>query len=319
MCSTAAPHPVVTQQSHQRRHAGTAQSAAALTLIDIAVPRDVEASVDELDNVYLLQHRPPAVVCRGRTPSALRRRSARAREIVDRTAMLRIRALAAAGWKSRRSSSPCARKLEAVRLGELARLRSRKLPGLSEKEWKLRSKPPCRRSPTRSPIPRRSPSKSSAGHGWDGTADLDVDPARVTAWTKAAIATPDPGGRRRALGFLHAHSGGTRGAGRTVGGNDGHMTYACQLRSGCSRFSAAATYLIASPSDTAPICCCATSRAGATSGRAAAWAAVAAADGRDRRALRRGPGKRRSRHRRKRWRRPPGPSPWLYLTSWRCC
>ena len=51
VCSTAAPHPIVTVP--MVRDAMRARRGRALTLFDIAVPRDVEARVDALENVYL--------------------------------------------------------------------------------------------------------------------------------------------------------------------------------------------------------------------------------------------------------------------------
>jgi glutamyl-tRNA reductase len=51
ICSTAAPHPIVTREKLEpilRRH-----SERPLFIIDLAVPRDVDASVNELENVYL--------------------------------------------------------------------------------------------------------------------------------------------------------------------------------------------------------------------------------------------------------------------------
>ncbi|NDG72211.1 MAG: glutamyl-tRNA reductase, partial [Proteobacteria bacterium] len=51
ICSTAAPHPIVTREkleSIMRRH-----SERPLFIIDLAVPRNVDASVNELENVYL--------------------------------------------------------------------------------------------------------------------------------------------------------------------------------------------------------------------------------------------------------------------------
>jgi len=49
--STAAPHPVITKE--QVRRAMAARKQRPLFLIDIAVPRDVEATVNDLHNVFL--------------------------------------------------------------------------------------------------------------------------------------------------------------------------------------------------------------------------------------------------------------------------
>ena len=51
ICSTAAPHPVVTREKLEpllRR-----RNDRPLFIIDLAVPRDAEASVNDLENVYL--------------------------------------------------------------------------------------------------------------------------------------------------------------------------------------------------------------------------------------------------------------------------
>jgi glutamyl-tRNA reductase len=130
VCSTAAPHPVVTQK--MVRDAMRARRGRSLTLFDIAVPRDVEASVDDLENVYLfnIDHLQKFVA---EARSARADEVARAREIVEEAVREYLR------WWRGLEVSPLVvavrEKLEAVRLGELARLRSR-LPGLSEKEWR---------------------------------------------------------------------------------------------------------------------------------------------------------------------------------------
>lgn len=51
ICSTSAPHPVITRD-HVRRVMED-RNGRSLFLIDIAVPRDVEPAVNDLDNVYL--------------------------------------------------------------------------------------------------------------------------------------------------------------------------------------------------------------------------------------------------------------------------
>ncbi len=130
VCSTAAPHPVVTQKLI--KDAMRARRQRPLFLIDIAVPRDVEASVDALDNVYLynIDHLQQFVADARQARSA---EIARAREIVEEGVRDYLR------WRRSLEVSPLVvavrEKLDAVRLAELARLRAR-LPGLSEKEWR---------------------------------------------------------------------------------------------------------------------------------------------------------------------------------------
>lgn len=131
VCSTSAPHPVVTRQLV--KDAMRARRNRPLFLIDIAVPRDVEASVDDLDNVYLynMDHL-QAFVAEAR--HARETEVARAREIAQAGADEYSR------WRVGLDVAPLVvavrEKLDAVRLDELARLRSR-LPGLSDKEWRL--------------------------------------------------------------------------------------------------------------------------------------------------------------------------------------
>jgi glutamyl-tRNA reductase len=130
VCSTAAPHPIVTQQLV--RDAMRARRGRSLTLFDIAVPRDVEASVDALDNVYLfniddLQN----FVAQAR--QARSTEIARARELVEEGVREYLR-----WWRSLEVAPlvvAVREKLDAVRLAELARLRT-KMPGLSDKEWR---------------------------------------------------------------------------------------------------------------------------------------------------------------------------------------
>jgi len=130
ICSTAAPHPVVTRPLIER--AMKARRNRPLYIIDIAVPRDVEESVDKLDNVYLsniddLQHL---------VASARQARVAeveRARAIIEEAVTDYLR-----WWRSLEASPLIVAvrdKLAAVRHAELAKLRSR-LPGLSDKEWR---------------------------------------------------------------------------------------------------------------------------------------------------------------------------------------
>ncbi len=130
VCSTSAPHPVVTRALV--KDAMRARRNRPLFLIDIAVPRDVDPAVDELDNVYLynLDHLQKFVAeARHARESEL----ARAREIVQAGADEYSR------WQVGLEVAPLVvavrEKLDAVRLAELARLRTR-LPGLSDKEWR---------------------------------------------------------------------------------------------------------------------------------------------------------------------------------------
>lgn len=131
VCSTAAPHPIVTRTLV--KDAMRARRNRPLFLIDIAVPRDVEASVDELDNVYLynIDHLQAFVADARQARSS---EVARAREIVDAGAQEYGR------WRQGLEVAPLVvavrDKLDAVRVAELARLRSR-LPGLSDREWGL--------------------------------------------------------------------------------------------------------------------------------------------------------------------------------------
>jgi len=51
ICSTAAPHPIVTREKLEPLLAG--RDGRPLFIIDLAVPRDAEPSLNELENVYL--------------------------------------------------------------------------------------------------------------------------------------------------------------------------------------------------------------------------------------------------------------------------
>ena len=130
VCSTAAPHPIVTQP--MVRDAMRARRGRPLTLFDIAVPRDVEARVDDLDNVYLfnIDHLQAFVADARRGRSA---EVARARDLVDAAVTEYLR------WLRSLEVAPLIvavrAQLDSVRLTELARLRTR-LPGLSDGEWK---------------------------------------------------------------------------------------------------------------------------------------------------------------------------------------
>ena len=130
VCSTAAPHPIVTLPLV--RDAMRARRGRPLTLFDIAVPRDVEARVDALDNVYLfnIDHLQEFVAGARRARST---EVARAQEIIDASVAEYLR------WGRALEVAPLIvavrEQLDAVRLAETARLRAR-LPGLSEKEWR---------------------------------------------------------------------------------------------------------------------------------------------------------------------------------------
>ena len=130
VCSTAAPHPILTRALVH--DALRVRRGRPLYVVDIAVPRDVEASVGALDNVFLyniddLQ----ALVAGART--ARGGEVLRAREIVEASVAEYGR------WERSLEVAPLVvavrQKLDTVRGEELARLRTR-LPGLSEKEWR---------------------------------------------------------------------------------------------------------------------------------------------------------------------------------------
>ncbi len=130
VCSTAAPHPIVTRdlvQSVMRVRRGR-----PLYLIDIAVPRDVEAAVDALENVYLynIDHLQELVAGarQSRAGEVLR-----AREIVEASTAEYLR------WERSLELAPTIaavrHKLDAARQAELDRLKAR-LPDLPERDWR---------------------------------------------------------------------------------------------------------------------------------------------------------------------------------------
>jgi len=130
VCSTAAPHPVVTRV--MIKDVMRARHNRPLFLIDIAVPRDVEASVDELDNVYLynIDHLQQLVAGSRRARES---EVDRAREICAGHAAEYLR-----WWRSLDVSPMIVavrEQLDSIRLAELSRLRSR-MPSLSDKEWR---------------------------------------------------------------------------------------------------------------------------------------------------------------------------------------
>lgn len=130
VCSTAAPHPIITRALMQ--DVMRARRSRPLYLVDIAVPRDVEAGVGKLENAYLyniddLQE----LVAGARQSRAVE--VTRAREIVESSVTEYLR------WERSLDVAPLVvavrQKLEAERLDALARLRSR-LPDLSERDWR---------------------------------------------------------------------------------------------------------------------------------------------------------------------------------------
>ncbi len=130
VCSTAAPHPIVTRAL--MNDVMRARRGRPLYLIDIAVPRDVEASVDAMQNVFLynIDHLQDLVAGARQSRSG---EVARAHEIVESSVTEYLR------WERSLEVAPLVvavrQKLEETRLAEIARLRSR-LPDLPEKDWK---------------------------------------------------------------------------------------------------------------------------------------------------------------------------------------
>lgn len=131
VCSTAAPHPIVTRAL--MNDVMRARRGRPLYLIDIAVPRDVEASVDAMQNVFLynIDHLQDLVAGARQSRSG---EVARAHEIVESSVTEYLR------WERSLEVAPLVvavrQKLDETRLSEIARLRSR-LPDLPEKDWKV--------------------------------------------------------------------------------------------------------------------------------------------------------------------------------------
>lgn len=131
VCSTAAPHPVVTQpvvkDAMRRRH------QRPLFLIDIAVPRDVESSVDALENVFLynIDHLQQVVAAH---------RDARVSEVMRAQEIVNATVESYLAWRRGLEATPLIvafrQKLDALRLESLSRLRV-KLPGLPDAQWRL--------------------------------------------------------------------------------------------------------------------------------------------------------------------------------------
>jgi len=130
VCSTAAPHPIVSRALIQ--DVMRARRGRPLYLVDIAVPRDVEASVDSLQNVYLynIDHLQQLVAGARQSRSG---EVARAHEIVDGAVREFLR------WERSLDVAPLVvavrQKLDSARQTEMARLRAR-LPHLSDKDWR---------------------------------------------------------------------------------------------------------------------------------------------------------------------------------------
>lgn len=120
ICSTAAPHPVLTREAAQQ--AMRARRNRALFLIDIAVPRDVESSVGDLENVYLFNIDDLNRV----VEQARKERSGevvKARQIIEQAVGEYL------AWRRSLEVTPLIiavrQKLAAMRLEELAKLRTR--------------------------------------------------------------------------------------------------------------------------------------------------------------------------------------------------
>ena len=130
VCSTAAPHPVVTRPLI--KDAMRARHNRELFLIDIAVPRDVEPAVGDLDNVYLYNIDDLNHLVAGA-------RSTRAAEVVEARAIIDEAVSEYIKWWHSLEVAPVIvavrERLADVRAAELARLRTR-LPDLSEKQWR---------------------------------------------------------------------------------------------------------------------------------------------------------------------------------------
>jgi glutamyl-tRNA reductase len=130
ICSTAAPHPVVTRELVQT--AMKARRNRALFLIDIAVPRDVEAAVGKIDNVYLFNIDDlKSVVDQARV--------GRAAEIGKAQAIIDGAVNDFLTWWRSLDVAPLVvavrQRLEALRIEEIAKLRA-KFPHLPEREMK---------------------------------------------------------------------------------------------------------------------------------------------------------------------------------------
>ncbi len=131
ICSTAAPHPIVTRDLIQT--AMRARRNRPLFLIDIAVPRDVAPEVGDLPNVYLYNIDDLSAVV-ARDQAARHAESRRAEIIIDA-------AVAQFGqWRRSMEVAPLVtavrERLDSLRLDEIARVRAR-LPHLSDHEMRV--------------------------------------------------------------------------------------------------------------------------------------------------------------------------------------
>ena len=130
VCSTAAPHPIVTRALMQE--VMRARRGRPIYLVDIAVPRDVEAEVGKLENAFLYNIDDLQELVVGA-------RQSRAGEIARAREIVALSVAEYGRWERSLDVAPLVvavrRKLDDVRQGELERLRAR-LPGLSEKDWR---------------------------------------------------------------------------------------------------------------------------------------------------------------------------------------
>lgn len=128
ICSTAAPHPVITKSLLD----GVVRSRRnrPLFLIDIAVPRDVEASVADLDDVYLFNIDDLKQVVDKASAE-------RAKEIENAQKIISAAVSEFMAWRRSLDVAPMIvsvrRRLEALRIEELAKLRA-KYPQIPERE-----------------------------------------------------------------------------------------------------------------------------------------------------------------------------------------
>ncbi|MBI3946355.1 MAG: glutamyl-tRNA reductase [Armatimonadetes bacterium] len=131
ICSTAAPHPVVRLDA--MRPLVAARRGRPLFLIDIAVPRDVEPEVGDLDGVFLFTIDDLQAVVRENLAE-------RAGEIAASEAIVREETGHFLQWLRSASAGPLLAALqqkgELVVQGELAKIRGR-LQHLSERDWQL--------------------------------------------------------------------------------------------------------------------------------------------------------------------------------------
>ncbi|HEY3329375.1 MAG TPA: glutamyl-tRNA reductase [Capsulimonadaceae bacterium] len=130
ICSTAAPHPVVTRDLVRTAMKG--RRNRALFLIDIAVPRDVESAVGDMDNVYLFNiddlEQVVAEARAGRSAEI-----GKAQVVVDHAVTEFL-----TWWRSLEVAPlvvAVRQRLESLRLEEMAKLRA-KFPHLSERDMK---------------------------------------------------------------------------------------------------------------------------------------------------------------------------------------